>query len=71
MKITGTKIITLSEDEKDILIKAGRLLSDFADQIDSIGCDDALVMDLNHGYEICLDVARHGKFEYIIDDGEE
>lgn len=70
MKITGTKIIELSEDEKNILVTAGRLLSDLADQIDSMDCDDEMVMELNRGYDICLDTARQGKFEYVIDDGD-
>ena len=71
MKITGTKIIQLSDSERNLLVAAGRLLSDLADQIDSMGCDDALVMELNHGYEICLGTAQEEKFEYVIDDGEE
>lgn len=71
MKISGIKVIELSEREKNILVTAGRLLSDLADQIDSVGCDEDLVMELNRGYDICLDTARQGKFEYVIDDGEE
>ena len=71
MKITGKKVIRLSSAEKDLLRKAGRLLSDLAEQIDSTGADDELVSQLNAGYVVCLNVVHEEQFEYIMDDGEE
>ena len=71
MKITGVKVIRLSPAEKTLLTKAGHLLSDLAEQIDSMGADVDFVMRLNAGYDVCLDVVREEKFEYIMDDGEE
>lgn len=71
MKITGVKVIRLSTAEKSLLTKAGHLLSDLAEQIDSMGADDDFVMRLNAGYDVCLDVVREEKFEYVLEDGEE
>lgn len=71
MTISGVKVIRLSGEERHVLTTAGRLLSDLAEEIDSIGMDDALVMELNRAYEACLDVAREEKFEYVLDDGNE
>ena len=71
MKITGMKVIQLNTQEKTLLTNAGHLLSDLAEQIDSMGADDDLVSRLNDCYELCLDVVREEKFEYVIDDGEE
>ena len=73
MTISGVKVIRLSEEEKSLLTQAGRLLSDLADEIDAVGVgyDGALVMELNRAYETCLDMAREGRFEYTLDDGNE
>lgn len=71
MKITGMKVIQLNTQEKTLLTNAGHLLADLAEQIDSMGADDDLVSRLNNCYELCLDVVREEKFEYIMDDGEE
>jgi hypothetical protein len=71
MKITGKKVIRLSAEEKELMRKAGHLLSDLAEQIDSMGADIDFVMRLNAGYDVCLDVVREEQFEYILDDGEE
>ena len=71
MKITGKKVIRLSTAEKTLLTNAGHLLADLAEQIDSMNADDDLVMRLNAGYDVCLDVVREEQFEYILDDGEE
>ena len=71
MTVSGVKVIRLSEEEKSLLTRAGRLLGDLADQIDGFGEDDDLVMELNRAYDTCLDVVREEKFEYVIDDGNE
>lgn len=71
MKITGVKVIRLTAEEKTLLTKAGHLLSDLAEQIDSMGADDDFVMRLNAGYDVCLDAVREEKFEYVLEDGEE
>lgn len=70
MTISGVKVIRLSDDEKSLLSKAGRLLSDLAEEIDGIGADDAFVMELNRAYDACLDAAREGRFEYVLNDGD-
>ena len=71
MRITGKKVIRFSHEEKELLRRAGHLLADLAEQIDSMGADDDFVMRLNAGYDVCLDVVREEQFEYIMDDGEE
>ena len=71
MKITGKKVIRFSHEEKELLRKAGCLLSDLAEQIDSMSADDDFVVRLNSGFEVCFDVAREEQFEYIMDDGDE
>ena len=71
MKITGMKVIQLNTQEKTLLTNTAHLLADLAEQIDSIGADDDLVSRLNDCYELCLDVVREEKFEYVIDDGNE
>ena len=71
MTISGVKVIRLSDEEKSLLTQAGRLLSDLADQIETVGYDGDLVLELNNAYETCLDVAREEKFEYVLDDGNE
>lgn len=69
MKITGVKVIELTERERNILHGAGVILSDLADQIDSIGADEDLVMELNRAYDTCLEVSRRDAFKYEINDG--
>lgn len=71
MKITGKKVIRLTDEEKSILREAGHLLSDLAEQVDSMNADIDFVVRLNAGYDVCLDVVREEQFEYIMDDGEE
>lgn len=71
MKITGKKVIRLSDEEKYILRQAGTLLSDLAEQIDSMNADIDFVVRLNAGFEVCADVVRMEQFEYTMDDGEE
>lgn len=71
MKITGKKVIRFSFEEKELLRRAGVLLADLAEQIDSMGADVDFVMRLNAGYDVCLDVVREEQFEYIMDEGEE
>ena len=71
MTISGVKVIRLSDDEKSLLSEAGRLLSDLADQIDGIGADEDFVMELNRAYDTCLGVVREGRFEYVLNDGDE
>ena len=70
MKITGVKVIELTEREINILQGAGAILSDLADQIDSTGADEDFVMELNRAYDACLEASRRGPFKYEIDDGE-
>ena len=69
MKITGKKVIQLNDAEKEILVKAGRILSDLADELDAYESD--LAYELNRAYDTCLDVSREEKFEYELDDGNE
>lgn len=69
MKITGVKVIELTERERNILHGAGVILSDLADQIDNIGADEDFVMELNRAYSTCLDVSRRETFKYEINDG--
>ena len=70
MKITGVKVIELTERERNILHGAGTILSDLADQIDSIGMDEDFAIELNRAYSICLEASRRGTFKYEINDGE-
>ena len=70
MKISGVKVIQLTAEEKTILTTAGHLLDDLAEQIGSIGADDDLVSRLSDCYELCLDVVREEKFEYVLDGWE-
>ena len=69
MKITGKKVIQLNDAEKEILVKARRILGELADELDVYDSD--LAYELNRAYETCLDVSREEKFEYEIDDGNE
>ena len=69
MTITGRKVIRLNDTEKEILVKAGRILSDLADELDAYDSD--LAYELNRTYETCLDVSREERFDYEIDDGNE
>ena len=68
MRVTGVKVIQLTTEEKTLLTNAGHLLSDLAEQVDSVGADGAFVARLNDCYETCLDVVQEGKFEYVIDE---
>jgi plasmid maintenance system antidote protein VapI len=70
MKITGVKVIELTEREMNILHGARTILSDLAEQIDTIGADEDFVMELNRAYDTCLEVSRQGVFKYEINDGE-
>ena len=69
MKVTGVKVIELSERELNILHGAGVILSDLADQIDNTGMEEDLVVELNRAYSTCLEVTRRGTFKYEINDG--
>ena len=68
MKITGKKIITLSDDEKDILMKAANILDILSDELDAI--NEEVADELCAAYNICRDTAHRGTFEYDLDDGE-
>ena len=68
MKIIGKKVITLSDDEKAALTRAARVLENLQEQVEPM--DDGLAMELNRAYDICMDTAYHGTFEYDFDDGE-
>ena len=69
MKITGKKVIILSDDEKVALKRAARVLEDLAEQVDPM--DDDFAMELNRAYDACMDAAQRGSFEYDLDDGDE
>ena len=69
MKISGKKVIELTREEKEILIKAGRILADLADELDAYDSD--LAYELNRAYDTCLSVSREEVFEYDLDDGNE
>ena len=69
MTITGRKVIQLNDAEKEILVKAGRILGELADELDVYDSDFAY--ELNRAYETCLDVSREERFEYEINDGNE
>lgn len=70
MTISGVKVIRLNKEERDLLSEAGRLLSDLADQIDIVGCDEEFVMELNRAYDTCLGVVREIEFKYELDGDE-
>ena len=69
MTITGRKVIQLNDAETEILVKAGRILGELADELDVYDSDFAY--ELNRAYETCLDVSREERFEYEINDGNE
>ena len=69
MKISGKKVIELNKEEKETLVKAGRILANLADELDAYDSD--LAYELNQAYSTCLDVSREERFEYEIDDGDE
>ena len=72
MKITGSVKITLGAEEKTTLKQASRILSDLADQLDTMaGCDDDLIMELNRAFDTCRDISTREFFEYELDDGNE
>lgn len=69
MKLIGKKVIILSDDEKAALTRAARVLEDLQEQVEPM--DDEFAMELNRAYDICMDTAHHGAFEYDFDDGNE
>ena len=69
MKIIGKKVITLSDDEKAALQRAARILDNLQDQVEPM--DEEFAMNLNRAYDLCMDTAYHGAFEYDFDDGNE
>ena len=71
MTVSGIKVIRLSEEEKSLLTQAGRLLSDLADEVDMVERDGVFVMELSRAYNTCFDVSREGRFEYVLNDGDE
>ena len=71
MTVSGVKVIRLSDEEKILLKKAGQLLSDLADEIETVGNNEEFVLELNRAYETCFDVAMENEFKYALDDGSE
>lgn len=69
MKVAGTRIITLSREEVEILRGASRVLSDLAEEIDSTGEDGDFVMELNRAYDTCVEASQKIRFEYTISEG--
>ena len=68
MKIIGKKVITLSDNEKNILKEAARILDILSDELETF--NEEVADELCTAYNICIDTAHRGTFEYDIDDGE-
>jgi hypothetical protein len=69
MKVVGKKTITLSDNEKNVLKGAARILEFLAWHVDSL--DEDLVIELNRAYNACWETACCDAFEYDLDDGNE